>query len=365
MSESILQDGRWNAQSKRMLEKLIKESAFSNNYAVFDWDDTCIFSDTQNNLFLYQIEHLIFNVTPASFSDIIRTGVPQNEVLPNVCNVAGEPLTAKMLSEDLDKSYKFLYNTYEGFKGRMSLKEIKATDEFCDFKAKLMFLTGGLFYFCGVDLSQATATGMTLDELALIAERSIDWGLNAPISYPAIESPASLRGKAGVVRTSFQTGLRVQSEMQNLISVLNANGIETYVCSASHESCIRVFATNEKYGYCIKNENIFARKKLLDENGKLTHHQDMSVPSTWREGKALAIKTQMAPLHENKAPILIAGDSDGDFYMMNEYKHNALLLIFDCNRSTDSKIRTLIRDAEKNNHILVQKRNPQTGYMEN
>ena len=56
--------GNWEPQNKLRLERLIAEKAFAGNYAVFDWDFTCIFYDVQDSLFLYQLEHLCFNLTP-------------------------------------------------------------------------------------------------------------------------------------------------------------------------------------------------------------------------------------------------------------------------------------------------------------
>ena len=86
---------------------------------------------------------------------------------------------------------------------------------------------------------------------------------------------------------------------------------------------------------CFRNQqkitsgNVFGRRRLLTEAGTLTAENDNSIPPTLREGKAEAIKRLIMPKHNDKSPILVAGDSDGDFFMMDAFKDNAVLLVFD------------------------------------
>ena len=67
-----LDTGRWVPKNKEVLEKLIEENKNQGNYVVFDWDYTSIYQDTQESLFRYQIDHLIFKMTPMEFSKAIR-----------------------------------------------------------------------------------------------------------------------------------------------------------------------------------------------------------------------------------------------------------------------------------------------------
>jgi len=66
-----LDEGRWNPKNREVLEKLIEKYKNTNSYAVFDWDNTSIQGDTQLNLFIYQIENLVYklnNALPGNFS---------------------------------------------------------------------------------------------------------------------------------------------------------------------------------------------------------------------------------------------------------------------------------------------------------
>lgn len=367
---SILENGNWYPQNKLCLEALIKEKGFSDNYAVFDWDYTCIFYDTQDNLFIYQLENLCFNLTPENFSKTIRAGIPQNIPLKHCVNLHGKQLKACELSEDLDRDYEFLYKNYKGLAGNKPLIEVTSTEEYIDFKAKMIFLMRGAAPACGVDIAQSVSTGMTIKELEALTVKAIDKGLSDKIKEYTVFSSEKLTGKSGRIQTVYRKGIRTQAEIKNLIKVLNEHGIEPYICSASQEDNVRVFASNPKYGYNVKSENVFGRRRLLDNFKKLTCENDGSIPATRKEGKAEAIKKVIRSKHGNKPPVLIAGDGDGDFFMMSEFKNDAVILLFNRKPKPETMIYPfLIKGLEQRKNktislegtVLVQNRNDATG----
>lgn len=358
--------GNWEPHNKRRLETLIAEKAFSDNYAVFDWDFTCIFYDVQDSLFLYQLEHLCFNLTPEQFAATIRYEIPQNIPLAGCFNTAGRQLTAADLSADLDARYRFLYGVYEKLNGTLPLEAVLTTKEYLDFKTKMLVLMRYAVTVCLTDLSQSVCTGMTRAELDRLAELNIDAALTEDIQQYTLTSPKSAAGKAGQVQAAYRKGIRLQPEIQGLFRCLERHGITPYICSASQEDGVRFFACTPKYGYCLKPEQVFGRRRLQDERGRFTDERDYSIPQTWQEGKAEAIRTLIASRHGGKAPVLIAGDSDGDFYMMDAFKADALLLILYRNQAPDTRLYPLILQgyAERENaaaQVIVQHRNESTG----
>ena len=63
-----LDTGKWNSDTYAAVTKVIAENKDSETaYAVFDWDNTCIFQDTTDNLMNYQINFLKFKMTPEQF----------------------------------------------------------------------------------------------------------------------------------------------------------------------------------------------------------------------------------------------------------------------------------------------------------
>ena len=342
--------GNWEPQNKLRLERLIAEKAFADNYAVFDWDYTCIFYDIQDSLFLYQLERLCFNLTPEQFAVTIRHEIPQDILLVGCFNSEGRQLTAADLSADLDDRYRFLYHAYQHLNGTLPLEEVVQTEEYLDFKAKILTLMRYAVTVCDTDISQSVCTGMTLPELNSLVEKTIAEALTAEIKQYTLVSPVRQVGRAGVVTATYRKGIRIQPEIRELFRRFEEHGITPYICSASQEDGVRVFACNPAYGYCLRPEQVFGRRRL----------------QTWREGKAEAIRTLIAPRHGGKAPILVAGDSDGDFCMMDAFKNEALLLILYRNQKPHEQLYPLIRQgiAECNApdaSIIVQHRDEETG----
>ena len=358
--------GNWEPQNKLRLERLIAEKAFADNYAVFDWDYTCIFYDIQDSLFLYQLEHLCFNLTPEQFAVTIRHEIPQDIPLTGCFNSEGRQLTAADLSVDLDDRYRFLYHSYQHLNGSLPLEAVLQSDEYLDFKTKILTLMRYAVTVCNTDISQSVCTGMTLPELNRLVEKTIAESLAAEIKQYTLVSPVRQAGKAGVVTATYRKGIRIQPEIQELFRRFEEYGITSYICSASQEDSVRVFACNSAYGYCLRPEQVFGRRRLQNTDGIFTDERDYSIPQTWREGKAEAIQTLIAPRHNGKAPILVAGDSDGDFWMMDAFKNEALLLILYRNQKPHEKLYPLIRQGLAdlnipNTPIIVQHRDDVTG----
>jgi phosphoserine phosphatase len=120
---------------------------------------------------------------------------------------------------------------------------------------------------------------------------------------------------------------------QELANYLMKNGIEVYVISAASEELVRMVASDPKYGYNVKPENVIGVSMLLKNRatGALTTARQMIAkkeynqaatmeweltpylwaPLTWFSGKHAAI---LSYIDEWKKPILVAGDtpvSDG------------------------------------------------------
>lgn len=338
--------------------KLIEENKNKGNYAVFDWDYTSIYQDTQENLFRYQIDNLRFEMTPEQFAIAIRKDIPKEDFTDEFVNVKGEKINIDKIAKDLDSDYSFLYENYIKNKN-MSLEKIKETEEFKDFRGKLAFLYEAIGGSFSHDIAYPWVlyqfTGMDKKEVQELAKEANDFGIGNRLGKYPIESSDILTGSAGKVSYQYNSGLRTQPEIANLFHQLIENGIAVYIVSASLEDVVEVFATDITYGYNLKPENIYGMRLEMDgERYKSEYKHDY--PQTQTKGKVEIINKYLKAKHKGKDPILVAGDSSGDVNMLSEYKGTKVLLLM----KRDGKLDDIAGDKR----ALIQPRNPETGLLD-
>ncbi|KQL44781.1 phosphoserine phosphatase [Brevibacillus choshinensis] len=370
----VLDKGKWAPATYQAVNELItkhgvKSPSYNPDkkpYVVFDWDNTSIMNDTEEALFVYQINHLAYKLTPEEFGKVIRTNVPEGPFADGYKNADGKQVTLDAIATDLVSDYKFLYENYKGLKGTKSLEEVTATEPFLDFRTKLFFLYEAINETHSTSIGYPWVlylfTNMTVDEVHKLADASNDVALGMAIQTETWTSPKALAGKAGVVTASHTTGLRLTSEVGNLMNTFRSNGIDVYVVSASLEDVVRVFATLPKYGYNLPSENVIGMR-LAIENGLITNKYQANYPITVGHGKTEVIQSVLEKRYGH-GPIFIAGDSNGDFEMMTE--QNSVKLALVVNRVKGGKIgQQAAKAAEqlgKNNpSVVLQGRDENTG----
>lgn len=190
----------------------------------------------------------------------------------------------------------------------------------------------------------------------------------------------------GTITTSVRQGLRTLAELANLFHVLQANGIDPFIVSASLETAVAAFATNPLFGYGLPRSHVLGMR-LSQVNGHLgTSYQQVNTcacasrllktpssspmhptattttttttqgwPVTYRQGKVkaitMAIKSQPQYAQQstlqpppptatftlcshnntrycNRDPILAGGDSDTDYEMLTSFPGTKLRIVF-------------------------------------
>ena len=350
-----LDEGRWVPKNREVLDKVISESKNQGNYAVFDWDYTSIYQDTQENLFRYQIDNLRFKMTPEQFSKAIRKDIPLDNFSDDYKNVKGQAINIEKIAADLDKDYAFLYKNYIKDK-KMSLEKIKKTEEFKDFRGKLAFLYEAIGGSFSHDISYPWVLylfeGMTVDEVKALAKEANDFGIGNKLGKYVLESSDKLTGEAGKVRYEYKSGLRTQPETANLFHEFEKNGIKVYIVSASLEDIVKVFANDKSYGYNLSADSVYGMRLEMNGN-KYRAEYKHGYPQTQTKGKVEVINKYLKPKHGGKDPILVAGDSIGDANMLSEYKGTKILLLM--------KRKGKLDDLAKDPRALIQIRSEQTG----
>lgn len=373
-AEVALDRAKWAMRNHELVAQMIADhgklsagyQSGKRPYAVFDWDNTSIMNDCEEALLMHQINTLSFKLTPAEFAAITRQNVPPGPFSKDFKNAAGNIVDLESICADLDADYAFLHANYKGMAGSKSLEEITRTVEFQDFRAKLYYLYEAVNDTHGVNVGYPWViyffANMSVAEVSALAEASNDAALGASLTKVKYTSPSERPGRAGVVSVSHFHGIRLCTEIATLMDSLRNNGIDVYVCTASLEDVVAVFATQPKYGYHVARENVIGlRLERRGEQFRNAYLKDW--PLTWGPGKTVAIR-QVLVAQKGYGPLFVAGDSDGDYDMLRDFPETQYGLIV--NRMKNGKIGDLSRLAAEQLNVarprfLLQGRQESTG----
>ena len=349
-----LEKGSWSGKNHKALTELVREygnmspdyDPQNRPYAVFDFDNTLVVGDISLATMVYQIENLEFAIDPDVFF------LALTDCIPNIdCALEGFPgISARMLATDLYNDYIYLYDNYISSR-ELTLGEISSSDEFKDFRAKLWALSLGadttFGYETGCLWILRLFSGMETARVRELACRAAEAAMDERIREEKWTSPKS--GEASEVEVMVPRGLRIRKEMINLTETLIHNGIDVYICSASSELLVEAVA--ERWFPAIAETAVYGLRTTSGETMSPGARYAASYPHTFHEGKCELIDRYIAPLHGRKGPILVAGDSNGDYAMLTSYASMKLGLIID--RPSDGEIAALKKSGD--GRYLVQK----------
>lgn len=349
-----LEANGWSAATRARIDAVMEEygkygeryDESNPPYAVFDFDNTTVVNDVEEALLIYQLENLRFSVAPESFESVLKTGIPDVNAPfdSEYDNADGERVNVASIASDCAECYAYLYENYEGMEGDKTLEEVKATDFYKAFVAKMRYLyeaiNGTFDASVGYPWVTYLFTGMTGAEVRALAAESHDyWLAYGEFNKVTLDTPASFPQSAGLVSVSYKTGLAFPAEMKDLYAKLRENGFVVYVCSASFVDVVTAAACDEKYGYGVSEDNVYAMRLKTDENGRYINEFDDEYFQTQGEGKVRTIDRFIRPAHNGSEPILVAGDSAGDYAMLSSYENMKLGLII--NRFRDDSVKEL------------------------
>lgn len=268
----------WPDPAKKQLDMIIEKNANQGNYAVFDMDNTSYRYDLEESLLAYM----------EMKGALTRESLPPELRLIPFKDTKGfkEGLVSyyyRLCEVDDLICYPWVAQVFSGF----TLKELKGHVD-------------GLMEY-GKPLKARYYSGDTVKEASI----------NPPKPF---------------------TG------MQELYARLMENGIDVYVMTAASEELVRMVASDPKYGYNVKPENVIGVTMLLKdpatgdlttsrlqiEKGKYDQKKNLDLlltsylmnPMTWYEGK---MGTILGYIDQWKKPLIVGGDtpiSDG-FMLLN------------------------------------------------
>ena len=266
----------WPAPVREQLEKVIEKNANQGNFAVFDMDNTSYRNDLEESLLAY----------------MEMNGALSRDKLPPELRLIPFRDT-KDFKEGLVSYY---YRLCE-------------TDDL----------------ICYPWVAQVFS-GFTLRELKGHVDGLMEYGKPLKAKYYSGET---------VKETSISPP-KPFAGMQELYAKLMENGINVYVMTAASEELVRMVASDPKYGYNVKPENVIGVTMLLKnpatgalttsrlqiEKGQYDQKKNLDLvlttylmnPMTWYEGK---MGTILGYIDQWKKPIIVGGDTPiSDGYML-------------------------------------------------
>jgi phosphoserine phosphatase len=339
-----LKKGNWDPYNWAKLNEMIAKygnssASYDPNhkpYAVFDWDNTCVFLDIEEAQLIYQLENLVFGMTPKQMDKAIRMGLDDENLNKDYNNAAGEPVNINTIAPDIVASYTWLYNNYSGLKGKKSLAEVKKNPNYMNFITKVRYLYAAIGDTFDVAVSYPWVTylftGLTEKQVRQMTKDTANWQIKQPVKSVKWTSPKELPGKAGVVSISWKDGLRLVPEMQDLFKTLRESGIDVWVCSASFIDVVKEISSDPAFGYNNPDSRVLAMELNRDKQGRIMTEWRTGYDQTQGKGKTRAISRFIVPLY-GYGPMFIAGDSEGDQNMMVDFRDTKLTLIINRLRS--------------------------------
>lgn len=363
--KEYIQKGSWNDRAFHFINKLIREYGRDNPaynpekkpFAVFDWDNTSIIGDVEEAAFYYLVTELAFKIKPEELYQIIRKNVDKADFADPYKNLEGKPVNIDQISSDIYDVYKRLYGTSDRLGGDVPFEIIKQTNAYKEFVAKMIFRYKAAVYdkkardpYCWITFLFANYNQSQIEEFCQKAFASV----KKENPRREIFTSPEMKSQAGQISTSYFVGLGDIKEMADLYHSLEREGIDVYVVSASFIDIVRAFAKENSYDF--EQEKVLGMRLAKDKEGIILPDLDHNFPRTQKEGKSETIRKYIQNPF-NYGPIMVGGDSDGDYSMMTEFEETQLRLIID--RSRVGEINKLKAKAIGGSEtIILQARDP-------
>lgn len=364
----------WDPEARNTLQQFCaqygKDSPGYNEnchpYAVFDFDNTTSIMDMEEQLIIWQLDHLAFAIPPAEMETVLRTGIPPEKLALTYGADDGKdrPVAIGDAIADAARDYDILYQQGQVTLRGSDLDEATRNSAvYQDFKSKMRWLYDAVSETMDNSVSYPWVTywftNMTpLDVYTLAYDCDAYYGNPAKGAtwnkgtYNGAVVPDS---RAGRVNVSYKLGITVTPEIKELYANFEKNGIDVWINSASNIDVIRA-AVN--YFQIPGVDGIVAMTNQLDANQRYKNAYDYSLhPQTQGVGKALTIDKVIRSLYQGQGPVFCAMDSQGDFNFCTEYKNTKAVLIMNRQRSDDAALCAGIAVYQKKHGISLAQAN--------
>ena len=294
----------WNERNYRLLSQFVT-TVGSQDIAVFDWDNTCIFGDIGEAVLRHQARYMEFKFTPARLREIIPTQVHGIDHI--IINGQSLPLI-QIKGQIID--------AYEKIFGR-ELTAIHASAVLRDFCVGLLALNRGFEETTGIGCEFAYPwainflQGFSPAEVRHLAAKVVDSELQSRIENHTMSD------SRGHLLYRWVTGVRSFPEMADLARVLKKAGCRVIVSTASNQLIVETMM--QRTGFTA--ERVIGMASRI-ANGLLQDSLAPGLMPNFGSGKAKNLH-QILDLD----PVFAAGDSSGDYELMTTFSGTRLKLL--------------------------------------
>ena len=290
---AALPSGCWEPSVKARLDEVIAQNqGNSDAYAVFDFDYTTAIGDLSLSCVWEMLETLDFR--EGDFRSHVRIGLPERfrreaEALADLADKLGVPCGAGMSRTPAWGAFARGY-----WRLFWNIHDTCGDPAVCRWRM-------GLF------------AGYTPDDLRSFAVRATAKALK----YGGVSVDATV--------PTERRGMAFPQEMKDLFRELRTAGIAVYVVSGSSQEMLRA-VTGSEFGLDVPPEHVFGVVHGWDAKGRF-------VPKEIEGGvtaghKPAFIRAHIASRHHGADPVLVGGDSMGDYGMLTEFKGLQAALVF-------------------------------------
>ena len=291
---AALQPGGWVPSTRERLDALIERNRGNPDaYAVFDFDYTTAIGDLSYVCMWYILERFEFRVddyrgmlTGGVTPDLMADAEKAAEIAETLKPFAGSDLTGRPEWREFVRRYWKLY--------RDLASEVGERDA-CLWRVRM---------FTGHTPASLRAVARAAASRALAAGGGLRADANAPTE---------------------KRGFAITPEIKDLFAELKKAGIAVYVVSGSLQEALAGMSAPE-FGLGLSPGNMFGADLMQDAAGRYV--PEMKGGCVRSGHKPEYIRRHIAPRHNGAEPVLVAGDSMGDYTMLTEFKDMQLALLF-------------------------------------
>ncbi|MBR0404261.1 MAG: HAD family hydrolase [Eggerthellaceae bacterium] len=309
-------------------------------YVVSDFDNTTSIFDIADQCNAFQLQTMAFALDPESLRSALAASLDE-----------GANENALWL-DDVEKAYRYLWDTYGPFSpaglDEQGQAAIQADPQWAEFAAKMK----AFHEHVGDTIDDPTAcewvlhwcAGMTEDEVYALFKRSCEMYEDADTELATWTSPESIESKIGVVSCEFPLGVSVTDDVKAMLKAYSENGIDVWICSASHVDGVRAAvdayglgdyvhgvigmtqkSANDIYIPAYDWETGYAWLNAGDGAWQKADSAIRALPS--REGKVQAIENALVPMY-GCGPLAGFMDASGDFNFCTEFDSMKMVICY-------------------------------------